>query len=150
MTAALLAKPAVQTPAQPALMGFEPPQDAAAAPEIKWSLVGRLERQAEVRISVGGRHALLLVQVLQPPHGTRRRMPIVVAYHVNADQVDTVQALANRLHAGALVLCLCRGIDLEHESLTHDGPALRAWRCDRIAPISADDAAFWLADHAIN
>lgn len=148
--AAVLRAP-VQTPAQPELLGLEPPAAASAAPEIKWSMVGRLLRQAEVRISPGGQHGHLIVQVMQPPHGTRRRMPVVAVVHAHADQVPALQALATRLTAGSLVLCLCRGIDTEHEpALTNDGPRLRAWRCDRIAPIDAASEVMWLADAAID
>ncbi len=127
---------------QPGLLGID---EAPAVPEVKFSLVGQVQRHAEVRVSPDGRHAHLIVQVVQPPHAGHSRLPITAVYHAHEHQVLDLQQLAARLLPGTLVLLVCRGLDVDAQR-----GELRAWRCDRITAIAPADAALCAPDHQLD
>lgn len=141
MSAATLGRPlaAERAPLQPDLLADIDP--APVIDEARGALAGRLGRAAELRVSADGRHAHLIVQIVQPPHGGRSRLPVCAVYHAPESQVLELQALARRLPRGTPVLIVFRGIDLDAQR-----GELRVWRCDRITAISPAEAALFLPD----
>ncbi|MBX3605335.1 MAG: hypothetical protein KF788_08690 [Piscinibacter sp.] len=138
-------------PVQATLAGVEPAAEEGAALELRWSVCGQLQRAAEVRVSPCGQHGHLVLRLQQPAHGKRRRPPLVLHHHAHGAAVQRLHELAARLQPGALVLCLGRGLDIEHEGAPPVRDAyLHAWRCDRIAPIPPAEARQWLPDAAID
>lgn len=125
-------------PLQQGLAGIEP---APTVHEIKFAIVGQLQRMAEVRISADGEHAHLVVQIMQPPHGRISGIPVVAVYHAPASEIPALEAQAHRLAAGAMALVVYRGLDFDPERRV-----LHARRCDRISPIPNTEAAAWIAD----
>ena len=94
MTAATVQRDrAAQAPVQQGLAGIEP---APTVHEIKFAVVGQLQRMAEVRISADGEHAHLVVQIMQPPHGRISGIPVVAVYHAPASEIPALEAQAHR------------------------------------------------------
>lgn len=122
------------------LLGIDP---APTVPEVRYSIVGKLSRPPEVRVAPDGQHAHLTIEIVQPPHAGHSRLPIAAMLHSTA--LADMHELAKRLHAAALVLLICRGIDFD--AGRHQ---LRAWRCDRIAPIAAAEAAQFIPDQQLD
>jgi hypothetical protein len=131
-------QPRATVPHQPGLIGIEPEPPVL---ETRIALCGQLRRRAELRLSPDGRHAHLVVDLAQPARGGQARPPIVAIRHGSAADVPAFEALARQLAPGVLVLVICRGMDWDAQR--HE---LRAWRCDRIRPIPAADAAHFTAD----
>lgn len=129
MSAALAHAPVAppELPAQPGLLGIEPPP---AMPELRYAISGRVHRRPEVRIAPDGRHGHLVVRLEQPPHAGHARPPFVVTHSADATGIPALERLAAELAAGADALCICQGVDFD-VSRQH----YRAWRCDRITAV---------------
>lgn len=127
-------------PVQHTLLGMPEP---AAPLELRMALVGQARRRAELRVSPDGQHAWLVVELAQPSSSSHTRPPFHAALH--GTSVPEMQAKAERIRLGVLVLVTCRGLEWDH---THQ--LLRAWRCDAITPIPAGEAAQFTPDAALD
>jgi len=136
------ARVAERLPVQPGLLGIEP---EPLVPEIKFSVFGQVQRLAEVRVSPDGRHGHLVVRIVQPSHAGHSRMPLVVVYSTHEGDIPMLQHLAAQLGPGTHVLAICRGIDFDV-----DRHELRAWKCDRITPVTATEASDWKSDQQLD
>ena len=130
-----------RTPIQPGLLGIP---EAPLVADLRYSVVGQLHRMAEVRITADGQHAHLIVRIVQRTRGGRDMPPLVCVQQAHHTDVIALEALAQRLHTGAYVLALCRGI--EFDAAHHE---LRAGRCDRIEPLTPEQAEPFLPDQPL-
>lgn len=126
--------------AHPAQMGLEGLPPAPVAAHIKLSIVGILQRQAEVRVSASDGSAHLAMQVLQPRDG----LPFVAVHHRPAAQHADLEHMALRLTPGAAVLLVGRGIELDE---SHGHQVLRLVHCDYVSPAIAAD---FFSDHQVD
>jgi len=116
---------------QPAQLGLEGLAPPPAMPLLKLSLVGHLQRMAEIRTHTDG-SAHVVVQVLQPRDG----LPFVAVHRVPADAVAAMEQMALRMTPGTAVLLVGRGIELSD----HRGhPVLRLTHCDQLLAVNAAD-----------
>ncbi len=128
----------VQAPVQPMLAGIP---EAPLLPEIRSSMIGQLQRHAEVRITPDGEHAHLVVQIVQPRHRGVEGLPFVCVYTEHHGDMVALQARAAQMATGSLVLVLYRGLDFDAQART-----LRTRRCDHISLVPAADAPSWLPE----
>lgn len=133
---------AAHAPVQPMLVGIP---EAPIVPEIRSSMIGQLQRHAEVRITPDGEHAHLVVQVVQPRHRGVEGLPFVCVYTQHQGDLVALQARAALMTTGSLVLVLYRGLDFDAQART-----LRTRRCDHISLISAEEAPSWLPELQVN
>lgn len=129
---------AAHFPVQPMLAGIP---EAPLVPEIRSSMVGQLQRHAEVRITPDGLHAHLVVQVVQPRHRGVEGLPFVCVYTQHQGDLVALQARAALMTTGSLVMVLYRGLDFDAHART-----LRTRRCDHISLIPAAEAPSWLPE----
>lgn len=115
----------------PAQLGLEGLAPAPLLQHVKLSLVGVLQRHAEVRIATDG-SAHLVVQVLQAKDG----LPFVAVHHRPAEHRSDLEHLAAGMTPGTGVLLVGRGIELDNK---HGHQVLRLVHCDRVSPVNAAD-----------
>lgn len=129
----------MNAPVQASLLGVA---EAPPPLELRMALVGQARRRAEVRVAANGEHGWLVVELLQPESSSHTRPPFTAALHAaGAEGVLALQAKAERIKPGSLVLCTCRGMEWDHSQ-----HLLRAWRCDGISPIPPAEAAQFTPD----
>ena len=131
---------AERAPFQPGLLGIP---EAPPVADLRYSMVGQLQRPAEVRITADGLHAHLFARLVQRQRGGRNWPPLVCVHQAHHTDVIALEALALRLHAGSYALAICRGIEFDF-----DRHELRVWRCDHIVPLTPAEAARFQPDES--
>lgn len=127
--------------AHPAQMGLEGLPPAPVAAHIKLSIVGILQRPAQLRVSESDGSAHLVIQVRQPKDG----LPFIAVYHRPAGQRADIEEITQRMSTpGAAVLLVGRGIELDE---SHGHQVLRLVHCDHATTVVAAD---FLTDHQVD
>lgn len=95
-----------------------------AREQVRWSVWGRLTRQAEVRIATDG-SGYLVVQVLQG----NGELPFVAMRHEPAHRLPELRHQAGAMREGVAVVIVGRGFELTQVDGVH---AVRPRICDAI------------------